>query len=425
MRVDPDEEGPRTVRGARDGDGLRILLLTQYYHPERGAAQTRLRETVAGLRGRGFGVTVVAPTPSYPMGIVPIGYARWRPSREQIDGVSVVRLPAVIIRGAGMSRRLVGHGTFAAAAIASIAIADRHDVALIESPPLFLGATARALRAAGVPYVFHVADPWPDFPIALGYLRTPLERRLAFALEDVAYRGAAAITTVSQGLVDMLSAKASAAGKVHLIPNGADLNRFHPALTPSAARRLLGWEDVFTIVYAGTVGLAQGVGSLLEAARSLDDGIRVRIVGDGVERDALEARAAEIGLGNVVFDGSVPAADVPLMLAAADAGLVMLRQGPLYDDSLPTKLVETMAAGRPVVVSANGLAARIVASSGTGYVAAAEDAPALAQAIQACRADTSRADRGAAARVLAEGTYERGAILDRLATILQTAAAAG
>ena len=228
----------------------------------------------------------------------------------------------------------------------------------------------------------------------MGYLRSGLERRIAFGLEDFAYRGAAAITTVSEGLVDLLTAKASAAGKVHLMPNGADLRRFDPGVEPAAARRQLGWDEAFTIVYAGTVGLAQGVGSLLEAARNVDNGIRIRIVGEGVEKGALETRASELGLANVVFMGSVPTVEIPLMLAASDAGLVMLRQGPLYDDSLPTKLVETMAAGRAVIVSADGLPARIVESSGAGYVAGAEDPVGLARAIEACRTDDGRGRRG-------------------------------
>lgn len=409
------------MKGPRQ-DGLRLLLVTQYFHPEVGAAQTRLRETAVGLRERGFRVTVVAPVPSYPLGIVPAGYSRWRPTWERIDGIPVARLPAVVLPGAGMSRRMVGHGTFAAASLSGLALAGRHDVALVESPPLFLGATGRALRAVGLPYVFHVADPWPDFPIAMGYLRSSLERRLAFGLEDFAYRGAAAITTVSQGLVDLLAAKASAAGRVHLLPNGVDVTRFDPGLGPTAARRLLGWEEAFTVVYAGTVGLAQGVGTLLEAARDVDDAVRIRVVGEGVEKPALEARAREMGLANVAFHGSVPRIDVPLVLAAADAGLVMLRRGPLYEDSLPTKLVETMAAGRPVIVSADGMPAQIVESSGAGYVAAAEDPGGLARAIEACRADADRRMRGLAARACAERDYARDAILDRLAEILRASA---
>ena len=402
-------------------DGVRLLLLTQYYHPEVGAAQTRLRETAKGLTGRGFKVTVVAPAPSYPTGIVPEGYAALHASRERIDGVTVYRLPAVILPGAGMSRRLVGHATFAGWAMAATALARRHDIALIESPPLFLGVTARALRLAGLPYVFHVADPWPDFPIALGYLRSAPERRLAYALEDLAYRGAAAVTTVSPGLVDLLNAKPSAAGKVHHVPNGVDISRFDPDASAGAARAALGWDDAFTVVYAGTVGLAQGVGTLLETAAIVGAGVRFHIVGEGVEKAELEARAKDAGLANVTFHGSIPRHQVPQVLAAADACLVLLRRGPLYEDSLPTKLVESMAAGRPVIVSAAGLSARIIESSGGGYTAAAEDPAALARAIDACRDDPDRASRGRAARARAAQSYERGAVLDRLETILRGA----
>jgi glycosyltransferase involved in cell wall biosynthesis len=405
----------------REGD-VRLLLISHYYAPEIGAAQTRLRETVAGLVRRGFDVTVIAPVPSYPLGIVPAGYHAWLPKREVIDGVSVARLPTVALAGASLSRRLVGQAAFATASLASHAIADRFDVALIESPPLPLAMTARSLALHGLPYVFHVADPWPDFPIAMGYLRSPLEQRLAFWLEDLAYRGAAAVTTVSPGLVALLEAKPSAAGKVELIPNGVDVGRFTLGMTPATARGRLGWDERFTVVYAGTVGLAQGVGTLLDAARMLDDTVAIRIVGEGLERPELERRARAMGLRHVVFQPAVQRTDVPVVLAAAEAGLVILRRGPLYEDSLPTKLLETMAAGRPVVVSADGLAARIVREAGAGYIAEAGDPQALARAIDACRQDAERAARGEAARAHVLARYERESVLDRLADVLRRSA---
>lgn len=405
-------------------DSVRLLLVTHYYAPEIGAAQTRLRETVAGLGRRGFRVTVVAPVPSYPLGVVPPGYRVWWPVRERIDGAEIARLPTVALSGASLSRRLVGQAAFAIASLSAHAIADRYDVALVESPPLPLAITARSLGLRGLPYVFHVADPWPDFPIAMGYLQSPLEQRLAFGLEDLAYRGAAAVTTVSPGLVELLAGKASARGKVELIPNGVDASRFAGAATemPAAARRRLGWEERFTVVYAGTVGLAQGIGVLLEAAALLRDEVRIRIVGEGLERPALESRAAAMGLRNVVFDPPVARTGVPDILAAADAGLVILRRGPLYEDSLPTKLLEGMAAGRPLVVGADGLAARIVSEAGAGYVAAAEDPAQLAAAITECLDDPRRSARGAAGREHILREYEREAILDRLAAVLRRSA---
>jgi colanic acid biosynthesis glycosyl transferase WcaI len=252
----------------------------------------------------------------------------------------------------------------------------------------------------------------------MGYLRSSVERRLAFGLEDLAYRGAGAITTVSPGLVELLSRKASASGRVELVPNGVEVDRFLPGRTPVAAREQLGWEEAFTVVYAGTVGLAQGIGTLLEAARLLGDGVSIRVVGEGVEKPGLEARARAMGLGNVVFHSSVPRTDVPLILAAANAGLVILRKGPMFEDSLPTKLLETMAAARAVIVGADGLTARIVREAGAGYVARAEDPADLARAIDECRQDPGRERRGAAGCAYVAQHYERGAILDRLADII-------
>jgi colanic acid biosynthesis glycosyl transferase WcaI len=402
--------------------GFRLLLVTQYYYPEVGAAQTRLRETVGGLQDRGFRVTVVAPVPSYPLGLIPEGYDWWRPRSERVDGARVARLPTVVVPGAGMSRRMIGHASFAMTSLASLAIAGGFDAALVESPPLLLAFAARALRARGVPYVFHVADPWPDFPIAMGYLRSGVERRIAFAIEDLAYRGAAAITTVSPGLVELLSRKASAAGRVELIPNGVEVGRFGPGLSPTAERDKLGWGEAFTVVYVGTVGLAQGIGTLLEAASLLGEGVSIRVIGEGVEKPELEARARAMKLTNVAFHPAVPRVGVPSILGAADAGLVILRRGPLFEDSLPTKLLEAMAAARPVVVGADGLTARIVRESGAGYVARAEDPADLARAIDACRQDPGRGQRGTAGRAYVAQHYERGAILDRLAEIIARAA---
>lgn len=417
-----DLEAQQTVTTPTRYDGFRLLLVSQYYHPEVGAAQTRLRETVRGLQDRGMTVTVIAPVPSYPGGLVPEGYRWWRPRREQIDGARVARLPTVAVPGAGMSRRMIGHASFALTSLASVGIAGRFDAALVESPPLLVAFAARALRARGVPYVFHVADPWPDFPIAMGYLQTPIERRIAFAIEDLAYRGAAAITTVSPGLVELLSAKASAVGRVWLVPNGVEVDRFHPDSDPLLSREQVGWGEEFTVVYAGTVGLAQGIGTLLEAARLLGPGVKIRVVGDGVERPALEARMRAMNLANITFHPPVPREGVPEILAAADAGLVILRKGPLFEDSLPTKLLETMAAARPVIVGADGLTARIVEEAGAGYVARAEDAADLARAIDQSQHDPGRVQRGVAGRAYVTGHYERGAILERLAEIIAGAA---
>jgi glycosyltransferase involved in cell wall biosynthesis len=258
-------------------------------------------------------------------------------------------------------------------------------------------------------------------------LRSPIARRFALLNEMVAYRFAAAVTTVTPSLVARLERKAGASGKVRLLPNGVDLERFDPTVDPSVARRHFGWPEArLSLAYVGTVGLAQGLGTLMSAMAELQgSGIVLHVVGGGAQRSAMVDEIQRRQLGDIVFHDPVQADDVPAILAAADAVLVLLRRGPLYNESLPTKLVEGLAAGRPIIVSADGEAARIVRNSRAGSVAPAEDATALAKAITQIRDARDRRAMGSRGRALAETEYARAAIVERLAAILATAAGRG
>jgi colanic acid biosynthesis glycosyl transferase WcaI len=404
---------------------VRILFLTHYYAPELGAPQTRLRETAGGLRELGHTVRVLTGPPHYPDGVVQPGYRPWRAAVEQIDGVRVRRLPMWPRRNGGFLDRTIDQGSFAAVALTAIGEAAWADVVLVESPPLFLGATAAWYRAlARRPYVFHVADPWPDFPIAMGALENPVARRVALALESLAYRHASFVTTVTPGLVELLDRKPAAHGKVRLVPNGVDTCRFDPARRIEEARASLGWPEArLHLVYAGSVGLAQGLGTLLDAAEPLrDSGIVVHIVGEGFERASLQRAGAARGLTHVHFEAALPPDRIPDLLAAADGVLVMLREGPLYEHALPTKLLEGLAAGRPIIASAGGEAARIVAESGAGIVAPPEDAAGLRRGIEEL-AGADRTAMGRAGRTVAE-RFDRVAVVKRLASVLVEAASA-
>lgn len=404
---------------------MRVLLLTHYYAPERGAPQTRLRETVSLLTTMGIGVSVVTGPPHYPDGRVRAGYSWWRPRRDSVDGVTVWRLPMIPRRNGGMLDRLVDQGSFAAAAMSTVPLAQDADVVLVESPPLFLGATAAAVRLlSGRPYVFHVADPWPDFPIAMGALRGRLPIRAAQWLESVAYRYAALVTTPTPGLVSRIGSKPGASGKVRLLPNGVDLDRFVCTGSRSAIRRRLGWGSERRLVYIGTVGLAQGVGTLVDAMLLLppDIDLRVVVIGEGAEATELSEKARRLGIDRLTFMPPVDSSDVPALLHAADAALTMLRRGPLYEEALPTKLLEAMAAGKPIVLSADGYSASLVSTGKAGVIAAPEDPAALVEALRRIASSDDLAMMGDNAR-RAAAPFDRRLIAANLRTYLQEASA--
>jgi glycosyltransferase involved in cell wall biosynthesis len=404
---------------------VRVLFVTHYYPPELGAPQTRLRETAMGLRELGHEVRVMTGPPHYPNGHVRPGYSALHLRREAIDGIDVLRLPMVPRPNRGFVDRVIDQGSLALVASAAVPVVRWADVLLVESPPLFLGLTAAFHRLVSRrPYLFHVADPWPDFPIAMGALNHPLGRKTAYAIEELAYRRAGLITTVTSGLVRFLDRKPGATGRVRLLPNGVAVDRFDPTADAAVARRRLGWPNVkLTLVYVGSVGLAQGLGTLIDAVAPLrDEGVALRIVGEGYEREGLAARVRAERLDHVHFDDPVPVARVPQILAAADAVLVLLKRGPLYEDSLPTKLVEGLAAGRPIVVSAAGESARIVADAGAGYVSGPEDPDALRDVIRAAAIDPARSLKGHAARTLAANVFDRSMVVRTLAGYLEEVA---
>jgi glycosyltransferase involved in cell wall biosynthesis len=302
-------------------------------------------------------------------------------------------------------------------------------VVVVETPPLFLAgaaiAYAKAKRAA---LVLNVADLWPDSAIELGALDSTGAIRAARAVERAAYRSAAAIACPTEGIFKTLEARPESAGKAALMRPAVDLGRFRPATGGASPDEGRAAGAPLRVLYAGTVGLAHGLGTLLDAAELLAarpgaPAVDVTIAGDGADGPALRERLARSGLEGVRMLGAVPADRIPRLYAEADIAVVMLRDVPLFHGALPTKMLEAMAAGRPVVLAARGEAARVLEGAGAGMVVEPEDPSALAEAFTALAADPRRrSDLGAAGRVAAEKEFARGPWLDRWQALLERAA---
>jgi glycosyltransferase involved in cell wall biosynthesis len=202
------------------------------------------------------------------------------------------------------------------------------------------------------------------------------------------------------------------------MPPAVDLERFAavPPAPPAPPLRVL---------YAGTIGLAHGLGTLLTAAQIAGpDTVQVAIAGGGADTAALAARIAQERIGNVELVGTVAAERIPALFASAHAGIVMLRDRELFADALPTKLLECLAAGRPVLLAVRGVSAALVRDAQAGLAVPPEDPPALAQAFKTLAADPERRERmGAAGRRLVAERYARAPSVDRWADLLERIAA--
>lgn len=399
---------------------MRLRILTHYFPPEVGAPQMRLSALAHGLARAGHEVTVHTGFPNYPDGAIKPPY-RNRPLRiEQVDGVRVMRSWVYPAPNRGFGRRLANHASLATAALATAPLGGRADVLLVETPPLLLaGAAIAYARVKRARLVLNVADLWPDSAVEMGTLSSPRAIAAAQRLERAAYREATAIACPTEGIYTTLRGRPESADKAALMRPAVDLGRFAPAAAANGGP--------MRVLYAGTVGLAHGLDTLLDAAAELEQAaappLAVTIAGDGAEAPALRGRLANGGPAGVRMLGAVPAERIPELYAESDAAVVMLRDLPIFEGALPTKMLEAMAAGRPVVLAARGEAARLVESEECGVVVPPEDPRALAAALSALAADPSRrAAMGAAGRRAAERDFGREAWLGRWEDLLTSRA---
>jgi hypothetical protein len=413
---------------------MRLRILTHYYPPEVGAPQVRLAALAGGLARAGAEVTVHTGFPHYPDGEIKPPFRNGPLRVERVDGVRVIRSWVYAAPNRGFARRLANHASLATAALAAAPAGGPADVLLVETPPLLLAGSAIAYaRAKRARLVLNVADLWPDSAVEMGSLSSPRAIAAARRLERGAYRAAAAIACPTEGIFATLRGRPESAAKATLMRPAVDLDRFAGAAVDSV--RAIGPTKStaangrpLRVLYAGTVGLAHGLGTLLDAAErlELDPGDAgpplVTIAGDGAEATALRARLAARGPAGVRMLGAVPTERIPALYAESDVAVVVLRDLPIFAGALPTKLLEAMAAARPVVLAARGEAARLVEREGCGLVVPPEDPRALADALAALAADPSRrAAMGAAGRRAAEREFGREAWLSRWHDLLASA----
>jgi putative colanic acid biosynthesis glycosyltransferase WcaI len=412
---------------SKDSAGMaRILFITPYFPPEVGAAQARMSETAQRLVQRGHEVTVLTTLPNYPKGIVFPGYERGQQRREDWHGVHVVRVWSYISPNKGFFKRILSQLSFGllSPALALTAVG-QPDVIIVGSPPLFVAFAGRALAwLKRCPYIFTVADIWPESAVQLGMLRNRAFIWLAERLEWSTYQKAASVWALTDGIRSALIARGLPEAHVFRLTNGVDTARFRP-VSQHDARAELGWDDRFTVLYAGTIGLAQGLEIVLDAAERLVSRSDVRFVlaGEGAKKDELRAEAVRRGLSNVEFLDSFPYERMPQVLSAADACLVSLKNLPLFVGAIPSKLYEIMACARPILLSVDGEARNLAErQAGAAVYVQPENGDALAGGVVRLLEHPEEARAmGERGRVFVAAHYDRDTLTSTLESHIATA----
>lgn len=362
---------------------LNILVVSQWYAPEPIAPVPELAEGLAGL---GHNVTVLTGFPNWPSGKLYPGYRLRLWQREVINGIPVIRVPLYPNHGRSAVMRSWNFISFALAALfMGIFLAKRPDVVYGVHPPITACAAAAILaKLWRRPFLMEVMDLWPETLRTTGMIRNETVLSLLGSLCKWTYARASAIRVVTEGFRDNLITKKVEPAKLNVISNWVNLKIYRPADPDQSLSAKLGPWDGFTVMYAGAIGLAQGLDVIVGAAETLRDHPKIRfvVVGDGVDRERLMLRCHENGIKSVFFVGSFSKERMPSILAMADVLLVHLRPEPLFCITIPHKIYAYMAAGKPIIGAVPGEAARVIHASGAGVVCVPGDPEALAAAIQ-------------------------------------------
>ena len=406
---------------------MRILYISQYFPPEAGATQTRAYEMARNWVRLGHAVTMLAEVPNHPSGVIPPAYRGKLYERANLEGIDVIRVWVYTSPVKNFLKRMAFYLTFMLnATLAGLLLARGHyDLIYVSSPPLFTGGAALALSyLRRIPMIFEVRDLWPESAVALGELSNRRAIALSTKLEEACYRRAQKIVVVTQGIYQRLLERGLPAEKLQIVTNGANVEMFqYDDQARQQLRRELGLEGRFVAVYAGIHGVAQGLESVVEAARLLQNEpeIHILLVGDGPKRAEVQALAQQYGLTNLTLLGEKPRDQMPAYLSAADVSLIPLRKLELFKGALPSKLFDAWACERPVLLSVDGEARRVLEAAGGGWFIEPGDPQALAGSLQKLKADPAACRRmGRAGREYTGQHYSRRALAEQLMREIET-----
>ena len=355
---------------------MKILLINQVFVSPEEPGHTRHFELGKYLRNHGHELVIVASDLNYQTGQRTVERSGLY-AEQNFEGVRVLRSYVYPAIHRSYIWRIIAFFSFMFSSTLTALHVKDVDLVLGTTPPIFQAVSAWAVAVLRrKPFLLEVRDLWPEFGISMGVLKNPVIIALSRWLEMFLYRRATHILVNSPAYREYMLAKGVSADKVTYIPYGTDVEMFNPAIDSLSIRKELNLDNKFVVLYAGALGQANDIDTLLRAAERLKkcDKIHFVLFGDGKERARLEAEAKRMGLTNVLFAGTRPKKEMPLIVASADACLAILQDIPAFRTTYPNKVFDYMAAGRASIIAIDGITRELIESSRGGvYVDPADD----------------------------------------------------
>jgi glycosyltransferase involved in cell wall biosynthesis len=377
---------------------MKVVVVYQYYQGHGAPGHSLVYELTQFLAERGHDVTVVSGETGYMQRNMPILPWYRRIIRRERDGmVNVVRTYTYSDLGRSYLGRLLSFISFSLSCPLGLLFVAKPDLVLASSPPIFPMFPAWLIcKLRRIPFVIEVRDLWPASAVQMGILKNRQLIGIMAWMERVLYNQSVKIVALTEGIRDDICARGWPKSKVELVTCGVDFDKLYPD-APGAAfiRDKHAWQDKKIVLYFGALGEANNLPVTLRSAQRLQSrqDIVFVFIGDGIKRVETEKQVSALGLKNVLFLEPVPKDEARLYINAADLCLVTLRDIPLFDGAIPTKLIDYMACGKAVLCGIRGEAERIVDDAGAGVTFEPDNDEQLSQLVIDLLQDAKRVER--------------------------------
>lgn len=404
---------------------MHILFLTDNFPPEVNAPASRTYEHCCEWVRSGHFVTVVTCVPNFPKGKIYKGYRNRIIQEERMDGIKVVRVWTYIAANDGFIRRILDYLSFMISSIVASLFVRKVDVVVGTSPQFFTACAASIVaKIKRVPWVFELRDLWPESIKVVGAMKDGIAIRVLEKLEMFLYRDSSMIISVTNSFKTELVRRGINEDKIEVVTNGVDIARFNPRNRDYDLLNTLKLNRTFVAGYIGTLGMAHGLDTLLDAAKQLkrtNDGREIVIVllGDGADKARLKRRVEEESITNVIFVDTVAKCDVVRYWSLLDVSIVHLKKSELFKTVIPSKIFESMGMGIPILLGVEGESAQIVALHNAGSVFEPENSFQLCHELQKIADSPEMLGQLARSAHLAAAQYDRSHLADRMLMLLK------
>ncbi|MFH1335693.1 MAG: glycosyltransferase family 4 protein [Candidatus Zixiibacteriota bacterium] len=334
----------------------------------------------------GHKVAVLTEFPNYPSGIVPSRYRFKFFEKEIYHGLEVIRVYVKSSPKKNFINRMLFYLSFLLFSIVgAMKLKDRYDLVYATSPPLFVGLSGYVIsRLKKAKFVFEVRDLWPESAVAIGALKNKTAIKLSHQLADLCYKRADKVVAVTRGIHNYLKKRKLGVGKLCIVPNGINLQMFNHSQNNASHKKESGYHKKFIVLYAGLLGLAQGIETLVEAAKLLrrKEEVLFLFVGNGPLREKLIRLQKSNRLENLLIIDDMPRKEVIKYITLADCCLVPLKKAEIFKTALPSKMFDAWACRKPIILSVDGEAREHLEKAKAGIYVEPEDSQGIANAIK-------------------------------------------